>query len=560
MQAIKLIVILIYIIIGLATMATFAGRMGRINLITHDDMSVWEEYSYLGRDSLNIAKYNAQTKLFEIYKLDGKTSTLVNTADHDPSLYFYDIVESAFKEIKTLNIQIESNANATTITTGSGRRLIIRYDGMVYNVADRKLQAQFVCESGKQYPMTTKLYKTIMNVPSSEIGDGTTMRLLYAECAPDNRSYILGKCEDGHEFIGGKCAQPIGFTPTTTEIPDHLPVKFVPQDAERFLRISGQTVTVVNCSNGVDSTGVACNDVECIDKNGTNYIDAAYQSSFIPGMKPVARAAITCKDGHVTKYTDCGHIAYEAVVDFLDEEDVITNSIRIVHPRRYFAKRKGICATVRGDYLVQRPMPPTDNYYKALNNSVFVGLSKSGGAVFKQKFTLVENGNWVPSLLNPKKMIVRRNGTDTTITLKNPGIVYRNSVYESEHDDIPILNLTDPVPYFRVMKLDNKLWCTVIGNTVLDLVSPDPDNKQTEDEFISEMFNSPEDDLHHTPALIAFMKENRHEHPTNHGIRYRNTVTLYGIGTPTIDPDEWKHVWRDTFDLKEKINSRKKRV
>lgn len=547
----------VYIIVGLIAISFFIQKLETVklpNVVTNDN-EIWDEYMYLGRKKLKFAQYNTTKKMFELYYTDGNNTELIGESIVDPSLFYYDVVNEKFMELSLLNINVDTVDNETTVTVGDGKRVIIRYDGMSYNPQKKKLEKNILCEQDKLYPVTTKLYKTLLNLPSSEIGDGVVLGGLFAKCDSIENKFTLGACGEGEDLIDGKCQKISTFAPFSSKIPSSL----LPHTEKSFIRVNDNKVSIIHCKNGVNSTKTACNDVECVDKNGYNYTEASYQQSFHPSVRPVYRQALKCQDGRVVSNTYCGNVKYESTIVLRDERNEIISSLRLLHPKRIYNKKNNRCMLVNGNLLANRPLVEAGSYYKALDKSVFLSLTTDSKLVVKQRFHEIPNEIWVPSIHNPTHVTIKRK-KNVRMTFANSLVVYKNSIYESKFTDLPQIDLPDPLPFFRIVKVDDTTRCTVLGNTIIDVMLPDPENSQSEDDLILELMKSPDDDLYHTPVIISYLKEKGYEHLANHGIKYHNTATIYNIDMPLLDLGMCRDVWRSLFGITEKVKSRQKRV
>lgn len=530
------------------TISVFLKRCGEISI--DEPLNVYEEYQYLGKERLKYAVYQQEHDCFFVYETDGKSLSFVERVELDPKEYFYDIPSASFQKLEMLKIDVSSDGNTTTVETGDERRLIIRYTGLKYDT--NMLLSSTMCTDGTLYPMTNKLYKTLINAPSSNSSSVNNIEELYASCK-DNK-FKLHRCNEGEYFSSGECRQMVGVEPLAI-----APSTF-PHTDSSFVQVVNQRITIVSCTNGVDSTGVACNDVECIEKNGVNYVDAPYQSSFGPALRPTARKSTLCQDGHIVSSTDCGAVPYITTIEFINADDEIEKSIRTLHPKKIYSKRNERCVNVRGNFLAAKEFD-VSVYYRAFRGAITVSLTKKEKPLFRQSMTAVENGLFVPSLESPKVFFVKNSqGKVFRQTTEVAAIVYRNGIYSTKIRDLSEIKVQTPLPYFVIVKTSDKHWCTVMGNTIIDLISQDDTNSQTEDEFITELMKSPEDDFHHTPLMIRYIKEKQSEQLIGHGVKYQNTCTLYGIDFSYPDLETWRSNWRSIFGVTETVKSRSKRV
>lgn len=469
-------------------------------------VNTWIKYSYLNRSEVKFAIYNLKAGIFVIYSINklGEIKE-VGSEQHDPKQFIYDTISETFKEISThINISIDGDLLKVTNDT---REVIIKLNGMVYDINNKKL-----CNKCKPGPCTISQYLEWLGVENKTY-DSTIVPNLYIECIDDVAR--VSSCPNDTIFDGENCIEPIakqkGFI-----------VKRIPYTENKFKVLYKDRVEIVNCVNGVDSTLISCNDVQCIKRNGING-DRRYYLDNVHGF---IGSFYKCNDGHVIDEANCSLKQISKNVMVLGQIYTIT------YPEEVIEKLSGelMCTNTTLGHLKSITATHIRETFKN-----YVALAKT--ASFKYM-----KGSAIPYFISRPPRIgtypllgkndeVMKNGKQVKIGKEL--VVFNNRIYTMIDDDItlPTTNTRRgfTTSYFTIN--DHTIYAYV-GVNILSFATVDVQDRKMEIRNSLSIYIK--DDFEHLPSVFHLYKLKK-----NFYIKYKSTSELYGINTTEkMEPEE----------------------
>lgn len=479
-------------------------------------VNTWIKYSYLNRSEVKFAIYHLKARLFVIYSINklGEIKE-IGREQHDPKQFIYDTISETFKEISThINISIDGDLLKVTNDT---REVNIKLNGMVYDINNKKL-----CNKCKPGPCTISQYLEWLGVENKTY-DSTIVPNLYIECIDDVAH--VSSCPNDTIFDGENCIEPI-----TTQ--RGFIVKRVPYTETKFKVLYKDRVEIVNCVNGVDSTLISCNDVQCINRNGIN----GDRRHYLDNVHGFIGSFYKCNDGHVIDEANCSlkqitknvmvlgqiyTITYpEEVIENLSEELMCTNttlghlkSIAATHIRETFKNYVALAKTASFKYMKGSAIP---NF---LSRAPRIGT-----------YPLLR-----------KNDEVMRNGKQ--VKIGQALVVFNNRIYTMTDDAITLPTTNKRVgfttSYFTIN--DHTVYAYV-GVNILSFAQVDVQDRKME--IRKSLSSYIKDDFEHLPSVFHLYKSKQ-----NFYIKYKSTSELYGINTTEkMDPE-------DLIDYYKKLNA-----
>lgn len=494
---------------------------------------IMDRYKFLGREKYKFAIFNSKTKFFSVYETSSTNVLKLEDVKMDPELYYYDVPKSQFKLLNVSTIEV-SLQDGRIVFTYDGQSTSESLQGLLWD--GKKLSRDDSCTPGSIHGVTMNEYKRYFNTPVSLGVSNSQHKYLYFSCN-EKGERVLEHCQSGTKYDGTKCVSEVGRTVRTRL--DDASISFLPKDTMSYVKIEPSRVRVIECPNGVDSSGVSCNDIRCINKNGLNMIPHSnlHYTNNLKADK-LYEHSYTCVDGSVTSTTSCSY-AEEKTIQIKESSNMLEYIVR--YPSE-FMDSSGTCVTVNPSiHLKPVRVPITVYSYMALSNSLEVIFSETGEIIWRQASNVYHPtfkvGHIIPDATDPQRVFRITDGeTSKSTHYRNSFLIHKNKFYQAK---IKLPEITiNPVnhPYAHIVWSDDySLCCSVIGKTILDYTTfcDNGDEYATCLEKIKEsLFQVIDNDFFHIPSVGPFLR--RHE---GKPAKYVNTATIYGLSVLPIGVD-----------------------
>lgn len=530
-----MIFILVQIIILIAFCYVFTKSITELADDTTDveeiASGIMDRYKYLGREKYKFATFDSKTKLFSVYETSSTKVLKLEEVKMDPEVYYYDVPTSQFKLLNAANLEVHLQ-DGRIVFTYDGQSTSESLQGLLWN--GETLSRDDSCTPGSIHGVTMNEYKRYFNTPVSLGVSNSQHKYLYFSCNEKGEK-VLEHCQSGTKYDGTKCISEVGRTVRTKL----YNASFLPKDTMSYVKIEPSRVRVIECPNGVDSSGVSCNDIRCINKNGINMIPHS-NSHYTNNLKAdtIYEHSYTCVDGNVTSTTFCSY-AEEKTIHIKESSNMLEYIVR--YPSE-FMDSSGKCVTVNPSlHLKPVRIPITVYSYMALSNSLEVIFSETGEVIWRQAsnvyYPTFEVDHIIPDATHPRRVFRIKDGEKTKITTYNSDfLIHKNKFYKAQMK-LPVIDIK-PVnhPYAHIVWSDDySLCCSVIGKTILDYTTfcdNGDDNATCLEKIKESLFQVIDNDFFHIPSIGPFLR--RH---VDKPAKYVNTATIYGLSVLPLGVD-----------------------